>query len=131
MKTVISAATLAIGCLAAQPALSTEWVYCNDATSTVTAGLLMGSEPMSVSGIILSLNDKVWASATAYGPGDLISLRQGFENEAMLYADFVDESFALIAELRLLKASEGEMSVSSGTLRMPGQGAWAVSCEGP
>lgn len=128
MKPALLAAGLA---LLASPAAATEWIYCNDATSTVTVGLLLGSEPMSVAAIILSHGDKVWASSAAYGPGDPIWLRQGFENETMFYADLDDGNATLLAEVRLLKANEGEMYVKSGTLRMPGLGAWAVSCEGP
>ena len=70
--------------LAASPAFATEWVYCNDATNTVTAGMLLGSERMAVAGIIMSFNDKVWASAAAYGPGDPIALGQGFEDDTVI-----------------------------------------------
>ena len=131
MRTKMIAAAVALGGLAAQPALGTEWVYCNDATNTVTTGMLLGSERMAVAGIIMSLNDKVWASATAYGPGDPIALGQGFEDEMLFFADLVDEQSRPIAELRLVKASEGQDYVSAGTLKILGQGAWAVSCEGP
>ena len=128
MKAALLAAGLA---LLASPAAATEWVYCNDATNTVTTGLLLGSEPMAVAGIIMSLNDKVWASAAAYGPGDPIGVGQGFENDLLFFIDLVDGESVKIAELRLTKASEGESYVSAGTLRIIGQGAWAVSCEGP
>jgi hypothetical protein len=128
MKPAALAAAIAV---LASPAAATEWIYCNDAANTVTVGVLLGSEPMSVSGIILSLNDKVWASAAAYGPGDPVSLGQGYETDTAFFADLVDGESILLAQLHLLKANEGEMYVTSGTLRMPGQGAWAVSCEGP
>ena len=36
-----------------------------------------------------------------------------------------------IAELRLFKAREGDAYAYGGTLRIAGQGAWAVSCSGP
>lgn len=128
MKPALLVAGLA---LLASPAAATEWVYCNDATNTVTAGLLLGSEPMAVAGIVLSLNDKVWASAAAYGPGEPIGLGQGFENDTLFFADLVDGQSVKLAELRLTKASEGKAYVSAGTLRIVGEGAWAVSCEGP
>ena len=46
--------------------------------------------------------------------------------------DAVDENMAAkIAELRLFKATETDAMVYGGTLRIPGYGAWAVSCTGP
>ena len=129
IKQALIAASLA---LATGPALATEWVYCNDATNTVTVGLLLGSlDTLNVSGIILSNGDRVWASSAAYGPGEEVSMGQGFENETTLMVDLMDKDYVKLAELRLLKASEGDLYVTSGTLRLPGQGAWAVTCEGP
>jgi hypothetical protein len=129
MKPVLLAAAL---CLAASPAAATEWIYCSDTTSTVTVGLLLGAtDVLSVSGIILSHDDNVWASAAAYGPGEPISLGQGFTDARHLSVDLMDGDFALLAELRLVKADEGTDFVQAGTLRLPGRGVWAVSCEGP
>lgn len=44
----------------------------------------------------------------------------------------MDENLvARIAELRLFKASEGGAATAlGGTLRIPGHGAWTVSCSG-
>ena len=93
---------------------------------------LLGSlDTLKVSGIILSNGDRVWASSAAYGPGEEVGMGQGFESDTMMMVDLMDKDYAKLAELRLLKASEGEMYVTSGTLRLPGQGAWAVTCEGP
>lgn len=129
IKSILLAAGVA---LAATPSAGTEWVYCNDADSVVTVGLLLGSvDVLAVAGIILSHNDKVWASAAAYGPGDAISLGQGFADDRTLWVDLKDADYATVAELRLVKASEGDSSVTAGTLHLPGRGAWAVSCEGP
>lgn len=117
---------------AASPTQATEWMYCNDAQSTVTVGLLLGSmDTLAVSGIVLSHNDRVWASHTAYGPGEEVSMGQGFENESMMMVDLMDKDFVLLAQLRLMKASEGADYAVAGTLRMPGAGAWTVTCEGP
>ena len=132
MRTTIIAAALSIGGLAAQPALATEWIYCNDVTNTVTVGLLLGAvDTLNVSGIILSNGDRVWASSAAYGPGEEVSMGQGYEDNDLMAVDLMDKDYAKLAELRLLKAVEGEMYVAAGTLRLPGQGAWAVICEGP
>lgn len=118
---------------ATQPVAATEWMYCNDASSTVTVGLLLGEAGvLSIAGVILSNGDHVWASAVAYGPGDEVSVGQGFEDEHMLAVDLMDKDFALLAQLRLMKAQEGtEPTVLAGTLRMPGQGAWPISCDAP
>jgi hypothetical protein len=129
MKGVLLTAAL---CLAASPAAATEWVYCSDPTSTVTVGLLLGAtDVLSVSGIILSHDNDVWASAAAYGPGEPVSLGQGFADGAHLSVDLMDGDFALLAELRLVKSEEGMEFVQAGTLRLPGRGVWSVSCEGP
>ena len=129
MKPALLAAGLA---LLASPAAATEWVYCNDATSTVTVGLLLGQmDVIAVSAIILSNGDRVWASSAAYGPGEEVSLGQGFEDNNVLYVDLMDKDFGLLAQLRLMQVQEGDGPlIYGGTLRMPGQGAWAVSCEG-
>jgi hypothetical protein len=134
MALMMKPALLAAGvALLASPAAATEWIYCGDATNTVTIGLLMGHlDVLNVSGIILSHGDRVWASSASYGPGEEVGLGQGFEDNNVLYVDLMDKDFVLLAELRLLQATEGDMPiVYGGTLRLPGQGAWAVSCEGP
>ncbi len=129
MKPVLLAAVLG---LTAGPAAATEWVYCSDATSTVTVGLLLGAtDVLSVAGIVLSHDDDVWASAAAYGPGEPVSLGQGYADGERLYADLMDADFVKLAELRLVRAEEGTEIVQAGTLRMPGRGVWAVTCEGP
>lgn len=50
----------------------------------------------------------------------------------MVLIDAMDEGMsAIIAQLRLFKAVEGDSDmVYSGTLKIPGYGAWAVSCQG-
>jgi hypothetical protein len=50
----------------------------------------------------------------------------------MVLVDAVDPAMtSRIAELRLFKATEGNSHARGGTLRIPGLGAWAVSCTGP
>ena len=63
------------------------------------------------------------------GPGDPVAIGQQFEDEATILVDAMGEGFEKVAELRLFKASEGDVFVYSGTLRIPGLGAWAVSCD--
>jgi hypothetical protein len=115
------------------PAQATEWVHCSDPAGAASIDYLAGAlDVLAVVGVTMSAGEKIWASATAYGPGDAIAVGQAFEDEDSVRIDIMDENLAAkIAELRLVKASEGDMKVLGGTLRIAGRGAWAMSCEGP
>jgi len=127
------AAIVVLGALAASPALATEWVYCSDAGGLASLDYLAGDGTgvLSIAAVTVTAGEKVWASDPANGPGDPVSIGQQFEDATTISVDAMGESFEKIAELRLFKASEGDMFVYGGTLRIPGLGAWAVSCEGP
>jgi hypothetical protein len=114
------------------PAFATEWVNCADATGAASFDFLVGgADVMSVASITVSAGEKVWASDVANGPGDPVQVGQSFSGNGMILVDAVNAG-ALVAELRLWTVTEGEeLPVYSGTLRIPGQGAWAVSCSGP
>lgn len=131
---MIRLAAIAMGlCGLATPSFATEWVNCADADGAATFSYLAGSvDALAIVGLNISVGDKVWASDVAYGPGDPVAISQAFETADMVLVDAMDPGMtARIAELRLFKASEGDAVVAAGTLRMPGQGAWAVSCSGP
>lgn len=115
------------------PALATEWINCADATGAASVDLLLGTtEVIAAAGMTITVGDKVWASDVAYGPGEPVAVGQAFETPAMILVDAVDPGVTTkIAELRLFKASEGDLSAYGGTLRVPGHGAWPVSCSGP
>lgn len=115
------------------PAFATEWVNCGEATGAASFDLLLGTtDVIAVAGMTITVGEKVWASDVAYGPGEPIAVGQAFETPEMILVDAVDPGVTTkIAELRLFKASEGDVMVYSGTLRLPGHGAWAVSCSGP
>ena len=127
------AATAAILCGLASPALATEWVYCEDGNGEASFDWLAGSGlgVIQVAGMTISAWDQVWATDAAYGPGEPVQLGQGYEDEKTVLIDAVDPDFGLVAQLRLTKASEGDSYATGGTLRIPGYGAWAVTCEGP
>jgi hypothetical protein len=114
-------------------AQATEWVHCSDPGEAASIDYLAGAlDVLAVAGVTMSAGEKVWASATAYGPGDPIAVGQAFEDEDSVRIDIMDENLAgKVAELRLFKAGEGDMMVLGGTLRIIGQGVWAMSCEGP
>ena len=129
MRSVIFAASL----LLTTPAFPTEWVHCGDAGDEVSVGVLLGGvEFVNISGITLTANGKEWSSSPAYGPGEPIAIAQTFMGDDQIIVDFADEEHSeTLAELRVYMAEEGEDYVQGGTLRVAGQGAWVVSCEGP
>lgn len=125
------AALAVLGVLAASPALATEWVSCADAGGQASFDYLAGDGTgvLSIAAVTITAGERVWASDPANGPSDPVSVGQAFENDASISVDAMDADFVKVAELRLFKASEGESLVYGGTLRIPGLGAWAVSCD--
>jgi hypothetical protein len=116
------------------PSLATEWINCSDAEGQASFDFLVGAmDVIAVVGLTITVGDKVWASDVAYGPGEPVAVGQAFETAEMILIDATDEAISTrIAELRLFKAEEGDAApVYAGTLRIPGHGAWAVSCSGP
>lgn len=126
-------ASLASLCGLATPSLATEWVNCVAPDGAATFDFLVGSvDFLSIAGLNISTGEKVWASGAAYGPGDPVVVGQAFETPDTIVIDAVDEGMAAkVAELRLFKATEADAMVYGGTLRIPGYGAWTVSCTGP
>jgi hypothetical protein len=129
MRSLIFAASL----LMTTPALSTEWIYCDNADDTVSVGVLVGSfEFVNILGTTMRVGDENWSSAEAYGPGTPIATAQAFIGDNQIVIDFADADYVeTLAELRVYTADEGEDYVQGGVLRVPGRGAWVVSCEGP
>jgi hypothetical protein len=131
---MIRLAAIAIGlCGLATPSLATEWLNCADRDGAASIDLLLGAlDVVSIAGMTITTGDKVWATAPEYGPGDPTVVGQAFETPETLVVDAMDDGMATkIAELRLFKAIEGDSDfIYSGTLRIPGYGAWAVSCSG-
>ena len=131
---MIRLAAIAVGlCGLATSSLATEWVNWSDAAGAATFSYLTGSlDALQIVGLNISVGDKVWASDVVYGPGDPVMVGQALETSDMVLVDAVTPDLASdVAELRLFKANEGDSFVHGGTLRIPGLGAWAVSCTGP
>lgn len=130
---MIRLAAIAIGlCGLATPSLATEWINCASSDGGASMDILVGSvDVLAIAGMTVTVGEKVWATDPAYGPGDPTIVGQAFEDADTLRVDAVDTGYAVLASLRLFKASEGEDFVYAGTLRIPGHGAWAVSCTGP
>ncbi len=130
---MLRALVFATALTAASPSLATEWVNCADADNAASFSFLAGTlDVLSISGLTVSVGDKVWASDLIYGPGDPVTVGQAFEDEHQILIDAMNgDVSAKVAELRLFKAAEGDAEpVYAGTLRLPGYGVWAVSCSG-
>lgn len=131
-RTLLTASlAIALATVASAPATATEWIYCSDPEATVDVGFLLGSVGAFMpAGATLRYKTQHWTTNEAYGDGALMTVGQGFSDQSMLVVDLYDEGVnAPIAELRVWKAEEGDLTAHAGTLRIPGQGAWAVSCD--
>jgi len=117
--------------LLASPALSTEWISCAEAGGAASFDYLAGDGTgvLSIAAVTITAGERVWASDPANGPGDPVLIGQQFEDATTISVDAMGADFEKVAELRLFKASEGDMLVYAGTLRIPGMGAWAVACD--
>jgi len=131
IRTIVAAGTLAAAM--ASPAMATEWIYCGNDDGTATVGLLAGAvEFLSISAVTLQVGEASWASGPSYGDGAPVTVGQAFEDHDMLLIDLYDDNVAnLVAQLRVFRAEEGDADVVyGGVLRVPGHGAWVVSCAG-
>jgi hypothetical protein len=117
--------------LVASPALATEWEHCSDAGGAASFDYLAGDglDVISISALTITVGEKVWASDPANGPGDPVKVGQAFEDADSIAIDALDKDSKVIARLRLYKADEGDDAAIGGVLTIPGQGAWAVSCD--
>ena len=128
MKCLVAVGAIMIA--AALPARATEWMICSDGDKASFNVLLGNMNVIAVDTIEVEVGTRKWS--TRGNGATLITKGQAFETADQIYIDATDDkSDAIVAQLRLFKASEGEDSVSAGTLRVPGEGAWAVTCSGP
>jgi hypothetical protein len=125
------AAGLIVAALAV-PAAATESIVCASDDKAVSIDLLVGSglDVVSIARATIEAGGKIWAT-DATGERK-IAVGQAFENAEKLIVDFTDEGVAaIVASLRLFKASESDNFVEGGTLRLAGVGAWAITCPEP
>jgi len=114
----------------AVPAQATEWLTCSDGDKASFNVLLGNMNVIAVDTIEFEAGGKKWS--TRAGDGTPITKGQAFETADQIYIDVTDDKMdAIVAQLRLFKASEGDNYVSAGTLRVAGVGAWPVTCSGP
>lgn len=130
---MIRLAAIAVSlCGLATPSLATEWVNCASPDGGASFDFLVGTtDVLAIAGMTITVGEKVWATDPAFGPGDPTSVGQAFETDTMVLIDAVNPAVTTkIAELRLFKAAEADLQAYGGTLRIPGHGAWAVTCTG-
>jgi hypothetical protein len=129
MRSLIFAASL----LLTTPAFATEWIHCASPDDAASVGVLVGGfDFVNITATVMHVGDEDWASNEGYGPGTPIVPSQAYIGDDQIVIDFADEENSeTLAELRVYLASEGEDYVQGGVLRVPGRGAWVVSCEGP
>ena len=116
----------------AAPAAATESIVCasEDKAASIDVLVGLGLDVVSIARATIEAKGKNWAT-DATGEQKIV-VGQAFEDTEKLVVDFTDEGIsAIVASLRLFKASEGEDYVTGGTLRVTGVGAWAVTCLGP
>ncbi len=124
------AAIGAVMIAAALPAKATEWLICADGGKASINVLLGNMNVIAIDTIQIEVGQKKWSTR---GEGAIpITKGQAFETADQILLDVTDDSEdAIVAQLRLFKATEGDEYVSGGTLRVVGEGAWAVTCSGP
>jgi hypothetical protein len=126
---MIRLATIALlGALAASPAAA-GWISCSDSGGLATIDYFVADQPkFLVTAVTVTAGERVWASDPANGPGDAILVGEFYDNVAATFVDAIDEAFNKVAELKLFKATEGDVTAHGGVLSIAGTGAWAVSC---
>jgi hypothetical protein len=113
------------------PAEATGTVECEAPGSGASLMLTVGSLPvLGVVHMEFTVGDRMWSTAA---DGDvLISVGQAFRDGERWLIDATDPNVeGVVAEIRLNQAVEGGDMALAGTLRIPGHGAFAVSCIGP
>lgn len=127
-----SIAALPLVAASLAPAAATESIVCasEDKTASIDVLVGLGLDVISIARVSVEARGKTWS--TDAGGEQKIVVGQAFEDQDKILLDVTDEGMAaVVASLRLFKASEGEDYVSGGTLRVTGVGAWAVACSGP
>jgi len=115
----------------ATPAAATEWTICASKDGEASFSVLVGSLGIGVANEFkVEQGGKTWS--TTAEEGTPIVRGQAFEDDKTVLIDVMTNDMgAVVAELRVFKSREGDAPVAmGGTLRMPGVGVWAVSCDG-
>ena len=135
MKQLLAAAAILL-CMSA-PAPATEWVICSGGEGKVSFDVLLGLiDVIAIDTVKIEANGKKWSTKPEAGETK-VDVGQAFETADQMWIDMTEaQSGAIIAKLRLLKASDDAEGVeatdaTAGVLHLPGLGVWAVNCSGP
>ena len=130
MRPVFLAGVLAACTTIGGPASATGSITCQGPQASVALGI--GSLPvLAIVSARIEAEGEVWSLEGAQG-GTPIVVGQAARTQAWTVVDFADPNLVeVLAELRLIRASEGSDTAEVGTLRLPGRGVHALVCEGP
>lgn len=123
---------LALGAaLVAAPVGATGTIACSGPGASVSLGI--GTLPvLAIISARIEAGGDLWTLEGA-GEGTPVVVGQAARTERWTVVDFADPNLTgIVAELRLLRATEGHDTAEVGTLRLPGRGGvHALVCEGP
>lgn len=133
MRKLVPALAAGLMMLCMTGAHATEWIHCTSTDNEAELEVLAGAfEFLDVTTANLRAGEQYWTNEPGRHPGRPASIGQLFFGEDQLYIDFEDpETGGWLAQLRVFTSQEGEDYVQGGVLRVAGQGAWIVACEGP
>ena len=108
------------------PASATASVFCTGAGG-VSIEIGIGNVPVAaVISTVIVAGDSEFSIA-----GGEIAVGQDFIDSERFDIDYTDPNVSgVIAQIRIVRASEGEDFVMAGTLRIKGVGAYAIICDG-
>ncbi len=100
--------------------------------TAVSAEIAFGTLPvLSIAAARFETPGGDFAMPATHGATEVVTGDAAFLDDGLV-ARFTDPNFEkIVVELRILEASEGDTRVSVGTLKVPGQGVFALRCEGP
>lgn len=115
----------------AVPAAATGTIECASPEGETSVELAIGTLPiLSVLRATIRSDDGHWSTEEV--DGETIAVGQQFRDAEGIRVDFTDPNVeGVIAELRLVEATEGRHHAMAGALRIEGVGAFALICTGP
>jgi hypothetical protein len=124
--TAIAAVILAAS---AAPSLASFGLMCEGPDGVIASIPLGGGVGLHPLGAEIKAAGQTWTTEEGVSGTIEMAPAQSAEVGNQLYIDFADPNFeAVIAEIRLFWAMEGDEPVYGGTLRVAGHGAWPITC---
>ena len=116
--------------LIAGPAAATGTIACRGPEASVMLGI--GTLPvLAVVSARIEAEGEVW-SLDGAGGGTPVVVGQAARTDGWTVVDLADPNLlGIVAEIRLMRASDGDDAAEVGTLRLPGRGVHPLVCEGP